>query len=227
MIGVYGGSFDPPHLGHLHLINQILRQFSFDTFYVVPAYQNPLKTQEPQILPKDRLELLNLALSDVPQNNVAVLEWEIRQNKPSYTIDTIRHLQALHPGESFTFVLGEDAFLRLPEWKSAQELVKMLDWIVVFRGSQKVSFSSQFLEKLHISDSHWQSDSVLAYCQNQRSIRLVNIDALPCSSSDLRRQIQDLWKKNELATTPAGIQRSVWQLIKEKRLYSVNEMTEI
>lgn len=226
MIGVYGGTFDPPHLGHLHLINEIQSRFSFGTFYVVPAYQNPLKTRGPHILPEQRLELLNLAVSDTLKK-VSILDWEIRQSTPSFTIDTIQHLQALHPKQSFFFVLGEDAFLRLPEWKKATELMQMLNWIVVLRDSQKMELSSPFLEKLHIFDSCWQSETLLAYCQNRRSIQVINIEALPFSSSDLRRQIRDRWNKNELATTPAGIQRSVWQVIKEKHLYSVNEMMEI
>jgi len=220
LIGVYGGTFDPPHLGHLHLIKSLLERFSFESFYVIPANRNPLKVTGPSISPEQRLELLNISLEKMKEK-VSILDWEIHQQKPSYTIDTLRHLRKKHPKQNLYFILGDDAFVKLPQWKEAKELVRFTNWIVVSRVKTKMTISSQFLESLAVTDARWENDSILAYCQDERSIQILNIEALPYSSSDLRCQIRDLWKMNELASPPLGIQDSVWKVIKEKRLYSV------
>ncbi len=219
MIGLFGGTFDPPHLGHIHLIQSILKEFNFSKLYLIPNYQNPLKAKGPAVTPKDRLLLLRTAISGLDPR-VEILEWEIKKQEPSYTIDTVRHLKSLH-SEPLTFIIGNDIFSQLPEWKSATQLFQWVDWIVIKRSEGIVLDPQPLLHKIGIFDSHFIDKNHLAYSQDRRSIRFCDIRALPISSTDIRLELGELWKKNKLDDSPQGIQRSVWLLIKEKRLYTV------
>lgn len=219
MIGLLGGTFDPPHLGHIHLIKTIQEQFSFSQFFLIPNYQNPLKTQGPHISPEDRLELLRAALSEL-NSSINILDWEINNPHPSYTIETIHRFQHTTQ-EPMAFILGDECFSGLPQWKSPTELLLNLNWIVVKRTGENMKFSSQMLQYLNIKDAHWINENHLAYCQDERWIRFCEIKALNYSSSQIRASLAEMWKKNTLENPPQGIQRSVWLLIKEKRLYSV------
>lgn len=219
MIGVFGGTFDPPHLGHIHLIKTILAEFNFTKLYLVPNYQNPLKSVGPQISAADRLLLLHTAIRDLDPR-IEILDWEITKQGPSFTIDTIKHLQTIQ-SEPITLVIGNDLFAQLPQWKSAQELFQLVDWIVVKRSTDIAIDPAQLLHKLGIIDSHFLDKNRLAYSQDRKVIRFCDIKALPFSSTQVRKELGDLWKKNKLEDLPQGIQRSVWLLIKEKRLYAV------
>ena len=219
MIGVFGGTFDPPHLGHIHLIKTILSQFNFSKLYLIPNYQNPLKEQGPRISAGDRLSLIEAAFKYLDPR-IEILDWEIKKTGPSFTIDTVKHLQALQ-SEPITLVVGDDILPRLPEWKSANELLKLVDWLVIKRSEAIASDPSQFLKKAGIIDAFFLEKNLLAYSQDQRLMRFCDIQALPFSSTKIREEIGDLWKKNKLEDPPQGIQRSVWLLIKEKQLYAV------
>ncbi|NBX77170.1 MAG: nicotinate (nicotinamide) nucleotide adenylyltransferase [Proteobacteria bacterium] len=219
MIGLFGGTFDPPHLGHIHLIQSLLKQFNFSKFYLIPNYRNPLKTKGPAVTAEERLLLLRTAIKGL-DSRIEILDWEMRKQEPSFTIDTVKYLRTLH-SEPLTFIIGDDIFSQLSEWKSAAELFQLVDWMVIKRSEEIVLEPQQLMHKLGIFDSHFVDKNHLAYSQDQRSIRFCDIKALPFSSTQMRSELRELWKKNKLDDPPQGIQRSVWLLIKEKRLYSV------
>ena len=223
MIGVYGGTFDPPHLGHVHLIKSLLSQFGFSKLYLVPTSQNPLKTRGPHISPEDRFLLLQAAMLEVDPR-ITILDWEIKRNGPSFTIDTIDSLLKIENGP-LHLIIGNELLSQLPSWKSIDELFKKVNWIVVNRTHQShleiMQNLQQLLHTFGIIDSHFTSEKCIAYRQDQRLIQLCEINALPISSTEIRNKLGELWKKNTLENPPQGIQRSVWLLIKEKRLYSV------
>lgn len=219
MIVLYGGTFDPPHLGHIHLIQKLFSLFPITKLFLVPNQRNPLKTQSPHLSPDDRKLLLETAVRGL-DSRIELLDFELKKPGPSYTIDTVRFLET-QLQESLTVVIGNELFTDLPFWKEAPELMRKVDWIVVNRVENPVKISSHFLHALNIIDGTFCSENHFAYCQNTRSILFCEIEALPFSSTQIRSEIADLWKKNQLETPPQGIQRSVWLLIKEKRLYSV------
>lgn len=221
MIGLFGGTFDPPHLGHIHLIKTLCSQFSFSSFYLIPNYQNPLKQVGPHILPEERLELLQTAITELG-NQVRILDWEIRNPEPSFTIDTVqRFLKTV--SEPTVFILGDECFSQLRQWKSPRELLLLTNWIVVKRNEEIMKISSRMLHDLNIKDTRWINSHHLAYSQDHNWIRFCDIEALPYSSTQMRNLLAEAWKKNTLDNPPQGIQRSVWLMIKEKRLYSVGE----
>ena len=220
MIGVFGGTFDPPHLGHIHLIKALIRRYHFSKFYLIPTSQNPLKPSGPRISSTERLRLVQTAVQEFG-SGVEVLDWEISQSGPSYTIDTVKRLSQF-TREPLAFVMGNDLFSEISQWKSAHELLQIMDVIVVIRDPENVNKPQQLLHKLGIMDSHFTQKNHLAHSQNQRWIDFCEIDALPISSTAIRAELADMWKKNKLDVPPQGIQRSVWLLIKENRLYTVD-----
>jgi len=126
---IFGGSFDPIHKGHLEIIDKLSKMF--EKVIVLPNYQNPLKSDATPA--NKRLEWLKKSIT---QNNVEISEFEINQNKPCYTIDTIKHFKQFY--DKITFVIGADNLLTLHKWKKIDELKKLVDFIVVTRGNIKI-----------------------------------------------------------------------------------------
>ncbi|MFM8270269.1 MAG: hypothetical protein ACKN9V_08790, partial [Pseudomonadota bacterium] len=173
----------------------------------------------PSISPADRLLLLETATQGM-DSRIEILDWEIKKREPSFTIETVKQLRSLQR-EPITLIIGDDILSRLSEWKSANELFQLVDWIVIKRNGGNREDPQQLLQKVGIIDGHFIDKNHLAYSQDQHSIRFCDIKALSFSSTQLRTELGELWKKNKLDNPPQGIQRSVWLLIKEKRLYAV------
>ena len=115
-VGIFGGTFDPIHNGHLHLINEIARAGIFSTLIIVPS-GNPWQ-KKPQASAEDRLEMTRLALSGLTLENCEVLisDFEVVSSEPSYAIKTVMHLQEKLSGAAFTWIIGSDAASSLNTW---------------------------------------------------------------------------------------------------------------
>lgn len=144
-IGLFGGSFDPIHFGHLHLAIEMFEKHALDRVLFVPAQLSPFKRQAPpQFNAKDRFEMVRLAIE--PLQQFSVLRCEIEREGPSYTIDTVRKLyeEADQKGESWQLhlILGEDALVDLAKWKEADNLVRLAPPLIGSRMSEPKIFSS-------------------------------------------------------------------------------------
>ncbi len=126
-IGLFGGSFDPPHKGHRYVVDTCLSELKLDTIYLIPTYQTPLKKQS-EALPENRLKMTRQVFKDLPQ--IEVLDIEIKKNKLSYTIDTLNELDL--SGEVF-LILGQDLFLEFCSWKDFQQILKKTNIVVFMR----------------------------------------------------------------------------------------------
>lgn len=121
-IGILGGTFDPPHVGHMALAKAAQESLQLDEVIWMPAYQNPLKTKHKAAPAKHRLEMVRLAVADEP--NMAVSDSEISRRGPSYTVDTISELQYVNPAE-YWFIVGADSLKTLEKWKQPERLLRM------------------------------------------------------------------------------------------------------
>lgn len=130
-LGILGGSFDPPHLGHLHAARRARAAFALDHVVFVPAARPPHKPERRLASAEQRLAMLALLLQDEPATSVWSVELE--REGPSYTIETARTLRALAPGARLFLVLGEDNLADFPRWRAAEELVGLVQPIVVHR----------------------------------------------------------------------------------------------
>lgn len=128
-IGVYGGRFDPPHLGHLLLAETAREALALDQVWFVPAAAPPHK---PVVAPAGaRAAMTALAVRDHPA--FAVSHVELQRDGPSYGVATLERLRAAFPATHFAYLLGEDAFRELGSWHRAPELVHLAQLAVVTR----------------------------------------------------------------------------------------------
>lgn len=145
-IGLYGGSFDPIHLGHLKMAKEIMNIHHLDEVWFIPANISPHKLNDPPACPLDRLEMLKLAIADQPQ--FKIYDTEIYRNGPSYTIDTLQEIIATQSGKSnanhYYLILGDDSLSDFNKWKLPQEILRLVPLLVGRRNPNfKLSDFSQ------------------------------------------------------------------------------------
>ena len=130
-IGLFGGSFDPVHNGHLLMARAAIEEASLDTIYFILAAQSPFKANSQPTPAAIRAKLLRLALAGRP--DFALDTQEIRRDGLSYTIDTIRNYQDRHPGALISYLIGADHVPLLPKWRAADELANSAEFLVIPR----------------------------------------------------------------------------------------------
>ena len=130
-IGLFFGSFNPIHHGHLMVASFIANHTDLQQIWLVVSPQNPHKTQSSLLNEYDRLHLAQLAIEDDSQIKVSDIEFKLP--KPSYTIDTLTYLQEKYPQHQFYVIMGSDSFQNLPKWKNFEALVKNYQFIVYRR----------------------------------------------------------------------------------------------
>lgn len=132
-VGIFGGTFDPVHLGHVGLVVSMMELHHLDHLFVIPVYINPLKIAPTSA--DHRLKMVKIAFKDVP--HVTVLPLEIRRKGPSYTIDTIKALykkKHVQPGDELFLLMGEDVVSSFDRWMKAEELLQLVTPIVGTRS---------------------------------------------------------------------------------------------
>jgi nicotinate-nucleotide adenylyltransferase len=146
-LGLFGGSFDPVHLGHLLVAQAAIEELGLDKLFFIPAAQSPFKS-ESKIAPAEiRLQLLRLALAG--KTNCEVDEQEIRRGGVSYTIETLRAYAKKFPAAKLFYLIGADNVAKLNEWREANELVKLAEFIAIPRpGETAAEFPKPFRGKI-------------------------------------------------------------------------------
>lgn len=133
-LGILGGSFNPPHRGHVELARHALRELGLARVLLMPARVSPGKPVEEQpssAHPEHRIEMCRLAAAGV--EGVEACALEIERTAPSYTVDTLRALHDEHPGTTLTFILGGDVASTLPTWHEAAALPALAHFAVALR----------------------------------------------------------------------------------------------
>jgi nicotinate-nucleotide adenylyltransferase len=121
-IGLFFGSFNPVHIGHLALANYMLEYTDMDQVWFVISPHNPLKPKTGLLHQNDRLHLVNLALDDHPRLRPSTIEFDLPQ--PSYTINTLARLREKFSEHRFSLIMGQDNLSTLHKWKNHEELIK-------------------------------------------------------------------------------------------------------
>lgn len=127
-VGLFFGSFNPIHIGHLIIANTILENAYLDQVWFVVSPQNPFKKRSTLLHEFDRLDMVNAAIHD----NYAMRASDIEFNmpKPSYTIDTLTHLKDKHPEKEFVLIIGEDNLKSFPKWKNSDKILEYYQLLV-------------------------------------------------------------------------------------------------
>lgn len=130
-VGILGGTFNPPHMGHLIIANEVLHALNLDEVRLMPNASPPHKKKDERVTEADRLKMVKLAVKDVPKLNVETIELE--RGGTSYTLDTMELLQEREPKTTFFFIIGGDQVEYLPNWYRIEELVKKIQLVGVPR----------------------------------------------------------------------------------------------
>jgi nicotinate-nucleotide adenylyltransferase len=171
-LGLYGGTFDPIHKGHLHVITELLKRNIVDQLLVVPAGEPRLRENAPQASGSDRRAMCQLAINDLDpeiRSKVLVNPIEILRMGPSYTIDTVEAIKQTYPDDEIVLIVGTDAYEKLDHWHRVDELMKMVTLEVIQRPGYVANLArdidaidvSATQVRLHQSDQ--LSPSVAAY----------------------------------------------------------------
>lgn len=173
-IGVFGGSFDPIHLGHLRLAEEAREAFALNTVLFVPTWVSPFKTGRATIDPVHRLEMVRLATADNGAFAVSAIEC-IREGA-SYTVDTLRTLRAENPDAELVFLTGTDAVAGLPRWREPEAVLELARFGVATRAGTTQQAARESLSHL---PGNWK--------ERVAFFAMTNIDI---SSSDIRERLQ-------------------------------------
>ena len=195
--GLFGGTFNPVHLGHLRAALEVKEGFELSEIFLIPAALPPHKMPGDVVDAGDRLKMLNLALED--KAGFSVSDIEIRRSGPSYTIDSVKHFKGTLPEKSKIYlVMGLDAFLEIDTWKSYEELIALVSIIVINRPFRDRHSSGNGWELLDdyltscISADYKFSKSQSCYLSDDRKpIYIFDVTALDISSTRIRRLIKE------------------------------------
>ncbi len=167
-LGVFGGTFNPPHTGHLIVVESVCDQLQFDKVLFIPS-ANPPHKNDPLLAPAmKRLEMTKLAVQG--NNLFEVSDIEILRGGTSYSVDTLSALRKLYANATLSLIIGSDNFLEFEKWKSAKEIFDRANVVVMSRPG----FSVQSLQRDEMS----------------RMARFVNVPHIGVSATDIRRRIK-------------------------------------
>src|SRR5471032_1800975 len=146
-LGIFGGSFDPVHLGHLLVAQAAVEELGLDRLFFVPTAQSPFKSEN-KIAPAEiRLKLLRFALAG--KTNCEIDDQEIRRGGISYSIETLRDYAKRFPKAQLFYLIGADNISKLNEWRESNELAKLAEFIAIPRpGEIAAEFPKPFRGKI-------------------------------------------------------------------------------
>lgn len=130
-IGILGGTFDPPHHGHLLIANEVLFTLKLDVIWFMPNQEPPHKKKSAFIKNEDRLRMIQLAIEGNERFKLQTIELE--RKGPSFTVDTMKMIKSQYKDDEFFFIIGADMIEYLPKWHHVDELVKLVQFVGVER----------------------------------------------------------------------------------------------
>jgi nicotinate-nucleotide adenylyltransferase len=174
-IGVFGGTFDPVHYGHLLLAEQCREQGRLDQVWFVPAPRPPHKVEQPLTRFEQRVEMLALAVAGNPA--FVINEVEKDRAGPSYTVDTLAEFRRRHPGDESFLLVGSDTLRDLPHWHDPAGVLRNAGLLVVVRPNHPVLDADELRTSARVPD-----DVPLR-------MEIVEMPLVDISSRDLRRRV--------------------------------------
>lgn len=143
-IGLFGGTFDPVHSGHIALAKRVLKDFSLDRLIFIPAGNPPHKQKNEITSAAHRVNMVRLATENEPKFFVS--DYEEKSETPNYSYLTISHFKKVFPDDEIFFLIGGDSFRNLPDWKNYRTLLGLCTFVVVPRPGVE---RKEYLEKFH------------------------------------------------------------------------------
>ena len=188
-IGLYFGTFNPIHVGHLIIANHFAEHSDLDQVWMVVTPHNPVKTKSTLLDDYKRLEMVHLATHEYPKIKPSDIEFKLPQ--PNYTVNTLAHLSEKFPQHSFALIMGEDNLNSFHKWKNFEVILQQYELLVYPRLSTSPDNS----------------------LKNHTNIRFIDAPVIEISSTFVRENIQK--GKNVRALLP----HEIWQYIDQNNLY--------
>ncbi|MDP4529841.1 nicotinate-nucleotide adenylyltransferase [Alkalimonas delamerensis] len=208
LLGIFGGTFDPIHYGHLNCALQVQQHCGLQQVRLMPCHLPPHRAS-PGVSAAQRAQMVELAIADYPQ--LALEPLELQQQRPSYSAISLAQLHQQFPEHQLAFILGMDAFNQFTRWYRWQDILQRADLIVCQRPQHAtVSTASQPLLQQH----QIQTAAELQQPGHGR-ILLFNNALQDISATELRQQIPSLQQ------CPDWLPQSVWNYILQHRLYTL------
>lgn len=194
-IGLFGGTFDPIHIGHMILMENVINNLDLDKIYVLPNSNPPHKLENKKTALNLRLKMVNETIKDNPK--LEINDYDYRDNEIHYTFETINYFKKSYPNDEFFFIMGEDSFLDIEKWKNYKEILK--ENLIIFKRYSNKNFS--LISKIN---------QVRKYNKN---IYLIDNIALDISSTLIRNLVKENKSIRYL------VNDEVINIIKEEKLY--------
>ena len=199
-IGLYFGTFNPIHVGHLIIANHMAEHTDMDQVWMVVTPHNPLKKKETLLDDHQRLQMVHLATEDFPKIKPSDIEFKLSQ--PNYTVNTLVHLQEKYPNHKFSLIMGEDNLKSLHKWKNYEVILAHHDIYVYPRISSEADTSL----KGELAEENTE-------LKNHPKIHLIDAPVVEISSTTIRNNIKK--GKNVQPLLP----HKVWDYIDHNNFY--------
>lgn len=174
-IGIFGGSFDPVHTGHLVLAEHVRDGAGLDRVILLPAYESPFKIGRSGADSGQRLEMTRLAAAD--NDHFEVSDLDVAKGMVSYTVDLMAELSAMYPDDRLYFIAGTDSFLGIEKWMGSEELLTRYGFVIGTRPGYRDEELAEHAERMR---ERYGAEVIT-----------VNIPKVDISSTDIRRRCRD------------------------------------
>ena len=195
-IGIFGGTFNPVHKGHVSALKKILSAVSLDRVLVLPDRIPPHKSAEGLVSGSDRLEMCRIAFSSI--ENTEISDWELKNEGKSYSVITLRHFHEVFPEDKLYFIMGSDMLASFESWYRYEEILTLCSLICVSRSQEDTDRLEGYADKLRSKGGE---------------VIIVPVEPFEISSS----QIRDMLKKDLDCT--CYLDENVVQYIMSENLY--------
>lgn len=214
-IGIFGGSFNPPHNGHVNSLTTVQKKMGFDKIHIVPNSQNPLKIPTDAPAAEHRLAMAKAAFSSYGPA-FFIDDLELKRGGKSYTIDTVQELLKTYKSSELYLIIGADNFETFSEWKDYKKILELVNIVVTTRPGYEIPEDEKELPD-YLAPLVADSDFGTLELKTGRSVEFITLDDLDISSSELRKKLR-LGRPTE-----KFLPLAVESYIKENNLYRASK----
>lgn len=187
-IGIFGGTFNPPHLGHLNSIETVRRKMGMDKIFIVPAFQNPLKKEVDGPTPEHRLNMLKAAILGY-EKYYDIDTQELDRKGMSYMKDTIAEYRKKYEAKELYLILGGDNLQNFDKWKDYKKILEETNLIITTRPGYGIPTDKEELPK-YLKDLTADIEFNFIELTTGRSIQFVSLEDIEISSTELRKKLR-------------------------------------
>ena len=210
-IGIFGGSFDPIHKGHIESLKSVTEQLNLSKVLVIPNKVSPLKDLS-VASSLEKIKMLEIAFKDFKE--IEIEDYELKKEGPSFMIETLQYLdKKLGKKKHFLLIIGEDSFQSFNRWKNYQNIIKMTSLLVMNRPGLKIDLTKKAIE-LH-QDCIENTNEANNFKKGK--IYFIKIKPNPTSSTHIRENLDDQSVLSE------GLDDDVLKYLKEQKIYNKDD----